>query len=99
MEQAPAKKSITLNEYQTFREDLSTAKKENKNTSFGSIYFQKKRKAVKKKPFRSLRISKFYIQNPKFERTMVFVCHPKGIHLLDQAILYSESGCLRCRTY
>ena len=100
MEQAPARKTLELKELSVYREDLATAKKESKtNGLIGSIYFQKKRKVAKKKPFRSLRIRKFYIKNPQFNRTMVFVCHPKGVHLLDLAVLHSESGCRRCRTY
>lgn len=99
MEQKLSKKSVKLEQYSVMREDVLTAKKEKKGfLPQGSIYFQL-RKPGKKKPFRSLRIRKFYIQKPKLKRTMVFVCHPKGVHLLDQAILHSEAGCRSCKIY
>jgi len=91
---------ISPYEYSGFSEDkLDKQVDQVKNTNVkGSIFFTPK-PAKKKKPFKWIRIRSFLIKHKKFKRFMEFSVHPTGIHLLRQAVFYSDNGCGMCRVY
>ena len=64
----------------------------------GSILFSGK-PLKKKRPFKWNRIRSFLIKHTQFQRMMEFSCHPSGIHLLHQAVFYSDNGCKMCKVY
>lgn len=65
----------------------------------GTILFSSSKNAKKKNPFKWSRIRSFFITNRKLQRKVECSVHPGGVHLLHQAMFYSDNGCTMCRVY
>ena len=65
----------------------------------GTILFSQPKSPRKKRPFKWNRIRSFFIINKKLQRKIECSVHPGGVHLLHQAMFYSDNGCPMCRVY